>query len=117
MTVPAIVPDDTSRARRADPVTSHAAADSITADDREASEREVLEILADAGGPITADAVEQVHEVRTWQGKTPRRWAGSRLRTAIKQLADDGRVVEAGEGKTRSGRRARTWRVNEERSS
>lgn len=110
--VPVILPaGDTARARKTDPETSHGAADSITPQGREASELEVLAILADASTPITAEQIESRHVQRAWQGQTSHAYTASRLRTALKQLADDGHVVKDGEGKTKSGRRAATWRT------
>lgn len=112
MSAPAILPaGDTARARKTDPVTSHAAADSITPEGREASELEVLAILADETSPITAEQIESRHVQRAWQGQSAHTYTASRLRTALKQLADDGHVIRDGEGRTKSGRRAATWRV------
>ena len=113
MSAPAILPTgDTARARKTDPETSHAAADSITPEGREASEHEVLAILADADTPITAEAIESRHEQRAGQGQTNHAYTAARLRTALKQLSDDGLVQRtAVEGRTKSGRRAATWQV------
>jgi len=115
MTGPAILSQltgDAARARATDPLTSHAAADSITAEGREASELEVLAILREADGPITAEQIQKRHDNRHWQDLTPHSYTPSRLRTALKQLADDAHVVADGEGRTDSGRRARAWRLN-----
>jgi len=112
VSAPVILPaGDTARARKTDPVTSHAAADSITPEGREASEHEVLAILADADTPITAEAIASRHLNRAGWGETPHHYTDSRLRTALKQLADDGLVIRDGEGRTKSGRRAATWRA------
>ena len=114
MSVPAILSPltgDSPRARRNDPETSHAAADSISLSDREASEREVLAILATADRPLTAEQIEDRNAHRAWQGDALRAWSGSRIRTAVRQLADDDRIVQDGEGKTKAGRRAVTWRL------
>lgn len=106
------VTGDSARARKTDPETSHAAADSITPEGREASELEVLAILADASTPITAEQLESRHVQRAWQGQTGHAYTASRLRTALKQLADDGHVERTlVEGRTKSGRRAATWRI------
>ncbi|MBO3663703.1 hypothetical protein [Microbacterium stercoris] len=114
MTGPAIlsqITGDSARARVTDPETSHAAADSITTEGREASELEVIAILRDASGPLSSEQIETRHLNRAWQGTAPTTWAGSRLRTALKQLADDGHVVQDGETRTRKGRRAIAWRL------
>lgn len=106
------VTGDAARARKSDPETSHAAADSITAEGREASEYEVLAILQAATTPITAEQIEARHLNRAGWGETPHHYTASRLRTALKQLADDGLVYRTGvEGRTKSGRRAATWQV------
>lgn len=114
MTGPAIlsqVTGDSPRARRGDPETSHAAADSISPEALEASEVEVLAILAEAEWPLISDAIAQVNVRRAWQGQAERAWSASRIRTAIKQLAEAGRIVKDGEGLTDSGRRAARWRI------
>lgn len=99
------------RARRDDPTTSHAAADSITPEGREASEIEVLAILAEARSPLTAAQIVRMHDTRVWQLAGARAYSDSRLRTALKQLVDDVLVVQDGEGRSKSGRRAATWRL------
>jgi hypothetical protein len=114
MSAPAIlspVTGDSARARKTDPETSHAAADSITPEGREASELEVLAILQAAEKPITSEQIESRHLTRSWQVAGIHAYTGARLRTALKQLADDGHVVKDGEGRTKSGRRAATWRM------
>jgi hypothetical protein len=114
MSVPVILSPltgDAARARRTDPETSHAAADSISSEDREASELEVLAILRGADRPLTTEQMEARHAHRAWQGEAPKAWTGSRIRTAVSQLAADGYVVQDGEGKTKSGRRAAAWRL------
>ena len=108
---------DSARARKADPETSHAAADSITAEGREASEVEVLEILRSATEPVTAERIEARHATRALRGESAGAWTGQRLRTALKQLVEDGYVVQDGEGRTRRGRRALTWRLAGERGT
>lgn len=114
MTGPAIlsqITGDSPRVRRSDPETSHAAADSIDADALEASEVEVLAILAAAARPMTAAAIERENLERAWQGRTERAWSPSRIRTALRQRARDGDIVQDGEGRTPSGRRAAAWRL------
>lgn len=115
-TTPAILAPltgDNARARTTDPTASHEAADRISADSREASEREVLEILAASKHPITAQAVEKAHARRLRHGIAPRGWATSRIRTALKQLRED-EAIEIAEvlgGRTTSGSRADTLRL------
>lgn len=113
MSAPAIVTEgDSARARKTDPETSHAAADSITPEGREASELEVLTILRAATSPITAEQIESRHTSRAGWGETPHHYTASRLRTALKQLADDNLVERTTvEGRTKSGRRAATWQI------
>ncbi|MEE2814715.1 MAG: hypothetical protein VYC96_03500 [Actinomycetota bacterium] len=113
MSAPAILPTgDNPRVRESDPDTSHAAADSITPEGREASELEVLTILRAATSPITAEQIESRHTSRAGWGETPHHYTASRLRTALKQLADDGLVERTlVEGRTKSGRRAATWQI------
>lgn len=115
MTAPSIlspVTGDSARARKTDPETSHAAADSITPEGREASELEVLTILREADKPITSEQIESRHLTRAWQVTGVHAYTGARLRTALKQLADDHLVERTDvEGRTKSGRRAATWRI------
>lgn len=113
MSAPAILPTgDNPRVRKSDPETSHAAADSITPEGREASELEVLAILGAATSPITAEQVEARHTSRAGWGETAHHYTASRLRTALKQLAGDGLVERTlVEGRTKSGRRAATWQI------
>lgn len=113
MSAPSIVTEgDTARARKTDPVTSHEAADSITLEGREASELEVLTILRAATSPITAEQIESRHTSRAGWGETSHHYTASRLRTALKQLADDNLVERTlVEGRTKSGRRAATWQI------
>lgn len=105
------VTGDSARARKGDPETSHAAADSNSAEGLEASELEVLTILELFDRPVTDDAIAFEHERRCWRDLPVMQWEASRLRTARKQLAELGRVVQDGEGKTRKGRKAAAWRL------
>lgn len=114
MTTPTIlstVTGDSPRARRSDPVTSHEAADSISPEALEASEVEVLAILADVGRPMTAEELTKVHHLRAWNGTAAGTWTDQRLRTALKQLRRAGRVVVDGRGKTSTGRSAEALRL------
>ena len=90
-------------ARVTDPFTSHHAADTISKDAREASERFVLDVLADRG-PLTD---EMILHVATMNAEP---WSPSRIRTARKQLVDKGLVEDSGiKARTDSGRLAIEW--------
>lgn len=98
--------DDEPRARMADPVTSHEAADSISGEAREASELFVLDAVK-AYGPVTDADVFDLAQI------SGHKWSPSRLRTARAQLVTKGLVVEYDrEGRTTSGRRAIRWAVS-----
>lgn len=107
------VSGDSARARLTDPTTSHQAADSISTEALEASEIEVLEVLAASRTPLSGEQIEAKHleRARLIFDGPDRLYSGSRLRTALKQLAKAGRVVPDGETRTKSGRRAVTWRI------
>lgn len=112
MSAPQIALDDSPRARRTDPTTSHAAADSISAHALEDREREVLAILRGASRPVSAQQVEDEHERRVWHsGGTVQRYSPSGIRTALSQLTEAGVLEPAGETRTASGRRATTLRL------
>ena len=108
---------DSPRVRANDPETSHAAAESISFAALEASEVEVLVILDAATGPMTDAQIERAHAQRAWQGLAERIWSPPRLRTARKQLVDDGKVARAGEGRSATGRRAGAWVLTERSAS
>ena len=97
--------DDEPRARAADPVTSHEAADSISGEAREASELFVLDAVK-AYGPITDAGVFDLAQI------SGHKWSPSRLRTARAQLVSKGLVTELDhEGRSASGRRMTRWAV------
>ena len=98
--------EDTPRARRNDRIESHQAADSISAEGLQRSERAVLSVLADAGRPVTDSEMFKMVAARGFV------YEDSRLRTARHQLVVAGCVVQAGVGKTPKGRRAATWVLN-----
>lgn len=104
---------DSARARLTDPETSHAAADSITLRGIRDSEAEVLGIIRGASRPICAQQVEEAHDRRAWAGEVPYHYSPSRLRSALKKLAEAALIVKDGETRTRSKRRADTWRAAE----
>lgn len=95
-----------AEARATDPNTSHEAAESISNEAVEASEKFVLETLR-ACGPITD---EDVFDLAVIAGH---RWSPSRLRTARAQLVRKG-LVSATEfyARTTFGRRAIRWAVS-----
>lgn len=101
-----VFPDDTARARRSDPLTSHEAADS---NNTAASRREVVEVLTWAACDLSDEAIVSAHERRFLGGRVGVRFTPSRLRTARHELAEAGVVVEVGEARTRTGRRCKTW--------
>jgi hypothetical protein len=105
------VTGDTARARRVDPVTSHEAADSISAEHLEASEREVLTILASFDEPVIDQVIVKRHLVRAWQHADVPLWTEQRIRTARVQLTKKGAVVQDGVGRTEKGRKANAWRL------
>lgn len=105
---------DSARTRETDPATSHEAADSISREALEDSEREVLTILAECPLPQTDEALTEHHEARAFLGLAARTYTPARLRTARAQLVELGRVVEGAErGRTKTGRSARTWTLPE----
>ena len=84
--VPQIFPDDSPRVRRSDPITSHLAADSISKSGRRDSQQHVLIDLTLYGRSAAWQIAERA-ELRN------QRWSPSRLRTALKELEEQGRVV------------------------
>lgn len=103
--VPQILPDDSPRVRRSDPIESHQAADSISKTGRLDSQAHVLFDLRLYG----RSAAWQIEE-RAWL--TARRWSPSRLRTALKELVEAGRVVRSAEdGLTPRGRACAMYEV------
>jgi len=115
-TVPPIlspITGDTARARRSDPDTSHAAADSISFEHLEASEQEVLAILRDAEGPLIDQVIAKRNATRAWQLTGVPLWTPERMRTARDQLTKKGAVVHDGFGRTEKGRKAKAWRITD----
>lgn len=103
MTIPIMLwPDESPRARRDDPETSHAAADT---NDTAGSRRAVLIIMSAYRRPLADFEIEQIHT------EAGGRYSGQRLRTARDELVTDGRVVEDGESTTPRGNRCLTWRL------
>lgn len=81
--------------RETDPITSHEARDGITPEGLAESQQEVLAILH-LYGPLDAVRVVEQHEARADLGHTVWHLSDSRLRTAIKELADAGLIVCVG---------------------
>lgn len=78
--------------RETDPHTSHEARDGITPEGLAESQQEVLAILR-LYGPMDAAVLVEQHELRAGFGHTLWHLSDSRLRTAVKELADAGRIV------------------------
>lgn len=97
--VPQIVMSgDNPRVRRSDPLTSHRAADSSNLAD---SQTAVLNALA-VHKHLAAFELEMVLPM----------WSGSRIRTALKELAELGRVRKSDKTRTtRYGRSAVVWEL------
>ena len=100
MLPPMIRPDDTARTRKTDPLTSHAAADSNNVTD---SQLFVLQCFNN-GQQRAAFELEQIMAGL---------FSPSRIRTALRELQDQGRVgvVEGVLKRTPSGRNARVWKL------
>lgn len=102
---PQILPDDSPRVRRSDPVESHRAADSISMSGRLDSQAHVLFDLR-LYGRSAAWQIEERAEL------TARQWSPSRLRTALKELVESGRVVKSAvAGETPRGRACAMYEV------
>lgn len=98
---------DSSRARAADHVTSHEAADSNNV---KASLGAVLQTLKDEG-PMTDGQLVLAMDVAAIWDRVPR-FTEQRIRTARKALVERGEVRMAGYYRlTASGRRAQVWEV------
>src|SRR5690606_39790282 len=96
--------DDTARARRSDPITSHEASDT---NDVSRSIGWVLSTLLKVG-PL---ADHQIEEIAHRRGV---KFTGQRLRTARAALVRQGKVTESGEYRhTPNGRRAVVWALTE----
>lgn len=102
---PLIFPDDSPRARRTDPVTSHEAADA-TAHAVAASQRAVANIFENENRPLTARDVEQLRFVYGLP------YSESRLRSAVAELGRLG-VLEVEGFVRREGdkRRRQLWKL------
>jgi hypothetical protein len=97
-------------ARRTDPATSHEAAASVT--DLRESHRAVWKVLRARGPMIDEDLVVAYHEAQA-RGEVAE-MSESGIRSRRHELAGT-YVVEAGEGATRSGRKAVKWRAVDSR--
>lgn len=94
--------DDSPRARRADPDTSHAAAD---LNDTAGSRRAVLLILQAYNRPLADYEIKAIHDASGGH------YTGQRLRTARHELVETGVVVHDGQKLGPSGYRTRSWRI------
>lgn len=104
---PLIFPFDSPRARRTDPVESHAAADTS---DRAGSRREVISWLSLNPAGLTDAQIEALH-VKSRNAAGHKAYTGSRLRTARSELVTDGHVVKVGKGVSPTGRTAALWGI------
>ena len=95
--------EQSAHARRTDPGTSHEAARSVKVTKGQA---QVILLLQRMGRPVT-------HEDLVWAaGNEPGiTLTPSGIRTRCHELAVAGKVVQDGETRTRSGRRALLWRL------
>lgn len=102
---------DAPVARDTDPLTSYEAGENPAA--REASEREVLDILA-MNGPMTDHDIWLAHEEAALLMREPT-YTPQRIRTARAQLVAAKLVVSDGrrEGASPTGRAAMAWRLAE----
>lgn len=107
MTLPMIFPDDTARARKSDPISSHEAADA-TADSVWASQQAALDIMRAHGKPMTALQVEQIAAAR----ELPH--SSSRMRSTLSELDAKGLVERVGFTKPPRGRKRQLWDLTEE---
>ena len=97
-TAPQILPDDTARTRRSDPVTSHEAADS---NDVHGSQVSVLLILSMSGPLADHELVERIKD-----------YSPSRVRTARHEMQEAGLIEYAGFDRLTAGkRRTQVWQV------
>lgn len=101
---------DAPVARTTDPITSYISGEDPDA--REASEREVYDILANTDQAMSDHRIYQAHEIASVFMDAPQ-YTAQRLRTARAQLVKKGLVVEAGRAENASptGRSAMTWAV------
>lgn len=101
-------------ARRTDPATSHAAAASVLNETGTRSRLAVLRLLMD--GPLTQEEMVDLCHVALDASSGDRadawRFTDSRLRTAVKELAVCGYVMDSGARRpTRTGRNAIVWKA------
>lgn len=102
-----LFPDDTARARRSDPETSHEAADSNNVAESQHEVRTILEKY----GPLADYDIDSFHRLRARELDIPP-YSDSRLRTARSELVQQGHVEWTGEhDQTLKKRRTRTWRI------
>ena len=106
-TVPMIFPDDSPRARRSDPLTSHRAADITRGYGAKTAVLSWLSIHKDG---LTDDEIASKH-IRSTRRSGTKALSGSRLRTARSELVRDKQVIAAGEGTSDAGNPAQIWRL------
>lgn len=99
---PLIFPDDSPRTRRTDPVTSHTAADTNRASLPDS--RALVWGFLMTHGPLTQPEI--IAKARA----VGARYTDSRLRSAVSEMVEDGRVEATGFYRlTENGRRAIVW--------
>jgi hypothetical protein len=105
-TVPAILPDDSPRVRRSDPITSHEAADSNNLAESSA----VVLALMRLNAPMGMADWEIFHDHQLEGGK----YTEQRLRTARHELVESGQIEDSGDTTvTMRGRKCTVWRLTE----
>lgn len=92
--------------RLSDPITSKLAALSIAPESISDCKRRILELLQK---PMTDEELVEAYAQPAWREIAPQSPSGIRSRRAA--LTEAGLIVEAGRGKTRSGRQAIVWRL------
>lgn len=103
---PPMVHPGSPNARSTDPVESHQAADSISADASAASQAAVLAALESTLTPLADQEIARI------VNRAERRFSDSRLRTARHELEEAGAVREVGTVKLAGSRSpSRTWEV------
>lgn len=107
MVLPVVFPGDSARARRTDPLTSHAAADG-TANKRPHSWLLIERALAQ-NAPMTAQEI--IQHIRFQLGV----WISeSRVTTGVSELREMGAIRQDGERRNPSGYAASAWRLTDE---
>lgn len=100
--------DERAHARRTDPWTSHAAAESIGAHELRASQERVLELLREHGPGTDSQIAERYERLRRKRGWPPMSPSG--LRTRRRELCDKGLAHDSrARARLPSGRASIIW--------